>query len=308
MSLNFKGISCARCKSYLFPEDDVVYCPVCGAPHHRECYNALGHCAFEELHGTENEYSRVAEAEKQTEIEEKQPRAEDNTVKCEKCGERYDITEQRCPNCAKPNLKQLGGMGSFDFLGGVPADYDFGEGVTAEDAKKFVASNTYRYIPKFAVLNKKNKLSWNWLAFLCPSGWLLSRKMYKWGIVTAILNIIATCLSYPLSLRLYNMGFITNSSFSVQISEITARLPEIGIAVILMALTGTVLDVGLRLIFALFGDYIYKNHSIENIKKIKTESSDIIIDYRKKGGVNLSLFLLGYIVAQYGYLIVQYLL
>ena len=53
MSLNDKGSSCVRCHAYIFPEDDIVYCPICGAPHHRECYNTLGHCALEELHGTE---------------------------------------------------------------------------------------------------------------------------------------------------------------------------------------------------------------------------------------------------------------
>ena len=49
MSLNTEGVSCVRCHAYLFPEDDIVYCPVCGAPHHRECYNQLGHCALEEM-------------------------------------------------------------------------------------------------------------------------------------------------------------------------------------------------------------------------------------------------------------------
>ena len=32
MSLNTEGVSCVRCHAYLFPEDDIVYCPVCGAP------------------------------------------------------------------------------------------------------------------------------------------------------------------------------------------------------------------------------------------------------------------------------------
>ena len=61
MSLNTEGVTCVRCHAYLFPEDDVVYCPVCGAPHHRECYNELGHCALEEFHGTDKQYDRVAE-------------------------------------------------------------------------------------------------------------------------------------------------------------------------------------------------------------------------------------------------------
>ena len=47
---------CAFCKAILFDDDDVVYCPECGAPHHRECYNSLGHCARIELHGVADPY------------------------------------------------------------------------------------------------------------------------------------------------------------------------------------------------------------------------------------------------------------
>ena len=41
---------CAICGSYLFDDDDIVYCPECGAPHHRDCYNTVGHCGKEDMH------------------------------------------------------------------------------------------------------------------------------------------------------------------------------------------------------------------------------------------------------------------
>ena len=62
MSLNDQNQTCALCHAYLFAEDDVVYCPECGAPHHRECYNKLNKCALEELHGTENQYDKLKRA------------------------------------------------------------------------------------------------------------------------------------------------------------------------------------------------------------------------------------------------------
>ena len=52
MNNETERLKCSVCHAYLFDDDDTVYCPVCGAPHHRECYNGLGHCAFEEAHGT----------------------------------------------------------------------------------------------------------------------------------------------------------------------------------------------------------------------------------------------------------------
>ena len=63
MSLDTKNQKCAVCSAYLFDEDDVVYCPVCGAPHHRECYLSIGKCGLEEFHGTEKEYKKPEEPE-----------------------------------------------------------------------------------------------------------------------------------------------------------------------------------------------------------------------------------------------------
>ena len=45
-----KQDKCAYCHALLFEEDDVVYCPECGAPHHRDCYNQLGECANKANH------------------------------------------------------------------------------------------------------------------------------------------------------------------------------------------------------------------------------------------------------------------
>lgn len=303
MSLDIQGMSCVRCKSYLFSEDDVVYCPVCGAPHHRECYNALGHCALEELHGTSEEYSREAvlkahQDAQQTEEIKQEPEQKD-TVKCQMCGEVYDNTKGGCPKCGTPYMGRINGFAEFDFLGGVPADYDLGDGVTANDAKMFVAANTHRYIPKFAVLNKANKFSWNWMAFLFPTGWMLGRKMYKGGIITGVLTVVSTLLGYPLSLELYNMGF-GESAYGVQmIEELTEKIPEISVAVMGLAFLGLFVELGIRVVSAIMGDYLYKNYTVNTIKKIKSESEDITAEYRKKGGISMLLFLLGIMLMQY---------
>ncbi len=305
MSSEFKGKSCVRCKSYLFEEDDVVYCPDCGAPHHRDCYNALGHCALEALHGTDEEYSAVKDEPVAEEQEIKSKIGDTLVSRCEMCGEEYDPSLNRCPKCGAPDLKRINGYAEFDFLGGVPADYDLGEGVTAEEAKRFVGANTHRYIPKFAVLNKKNKFSWNWMAFFFPSGWLLSRKMYKDGIIAAVLTIMATALSYPLSLSLYNMGFDSSTQTANNINTLAEKLPEIGIAVLVLAVLGTFFDLAIRVVSALLGDYIYKNHTIATIKTINSQSEDKITDYRKKGGMSMLLFLVGVMLVQYGSVLIK---
>ena len=215
MSLNTEGVSCVRCHAYLFPEDDIVYCPVCGAPHHRECYNQLGHCALEEFHGTDRQYDKVKAREAEQNAAE-MPNTGENAeglITCQMCHEIYDFALNACPKCGAPNIAKAGGsFVNFDFWGGVPADYDIGDGITADEAKRFVAANTPRYIPKFAVLNAKNKLSWNWLAFLFPCGWMLSRKMYKNGIVAGLLTAISTLFYLPFMNAVNNLGFSANET------------------------------------------------------------------------------------------------
>lgn len=283
MSLNKQGCSCARCKAYLFSEDDVVYCPVCGAPHHRECYNAIGHCALEDFHGTSEEYSNKTEEH-------------ENSEKSEK-------TKNTNSNYSSQNFSF-----GFDFFGGVPNDYKLDENVTADDAKKFVIANTHRYIPKFAILNKKNKVSWNWAAFLFPCGWTLSRKMYKNGIISGLLLLASSMLAYPLNQAVYNLNFDEISGYSELFSKIYEMLPGINIAVIIFALLGVILELGIRIFSALFADYSYKGYTISSIKKIKEESDDIEFDYRKKGGINIFLLLFGEMALQFlGNLIINFI-
>lgn len=302
MSLNTEGVSCVRCHAYLFPEDDIVYCPVCGAPHHRECYNQLGHCALEEFHGTDRQYDKVKAREAEQNAAE-MPNTGENAeglITCQMCHEKYDFALNACPKCGAPNIAKAGGsFVNFDFLGGVPADYDIGGGITADEAKRFVAANTPRYIPKFAVLNAKNKLSWNWLAFLFPCGWMLSRKMYKNGVIAGLLTAISTLFYLPFMNAVSNLGFSANETQAQLMQNIYEHLPKMGAAVLAAMLVGFILNIAVRLLSALFGDYLYKQYAISSIKTIRAESEDMDYDYRKKGGVNIFLFLIGTMAVQY---------
>ena len=302
MSLNTEGVSCVRCHAYLFPEDDIVYCPVCGAPHHRECYNQLGHCALEEFHGTDRQYDKVKAREEEQAAAE-MPNTGENAeglITCQMCHEKYDFALNACPKCGAPNIAKAGGsFVNFDFLGGVPADYDIGDGITADEAKRFVAANTPRYIPKFAVLNAKNKISWNWLAFLFPCGWMLSRKMYKNGVIAGLLTVISSLFYLPFMNAVNNLGTTPGETQAQLMQSLYEHLPEMGTAVITALLAGFVLSIAVRILSALFGDYLYKQYAISSIKTIRAESEDMDYDYRKKGGVNIFLFLLGTMAVQY---------
>jgi predicted amidophosphoribosyltransferase len=49
--MKFENQVCPVCNNVFKDDDDVVVCPDCGTPHHRDCYKALGECKNKSLHG-----------------------------------------------------------------------------------------------------------------------------------------------------------------------------------------------------------------------------------------------------------------
>lgn len=296
MSLNVEDKQCQMCNAYLFEDDDVAFCPVCGAPHHRECYKSLGHCALEHLHGTEQQYSNSKKSEPENSDNNEQKEAEstsEGTVKCKMCETEYDSELPRCPECNAPNFSKMGGgYAVFDLLGGVPAETDLGEGVTADEAKKFVFANSYRYVPKFFDMRLGKKASWNWIAFLLPGPWMLSRKMYGIGILFSVLNLVGSLFTAILQ------GVIIRNVETGKSEEIIRFFLEdfsfqkYGSALIL-ALIGVFISLAVHLVSGIFGDYFYRNHTIAGVKEIKeTEDAEDDI-WRKKGGISIFAMILG---------------
>ena len=164
----YDGAKCPVCNSYLMKEDDIVVCPECGAPHHRDCWNYLGHCGCEELH-------KKGETWKPPKTE--QPRSDNpnenyrqgtsysnaqNTqgVICPVCHEKNPPNTLFCNRCGNPlmqqennqsyqspfgNMPPMSGFGfspvSIDPLGGLQADERI-EDVSAKDLAAVVGQNS----------------------------------------------------------------------------------------------------------------------------------------------------------------------
>ncbi len=279
MSFDNKKKSCVFCHAYLFEEDDVVYCPVCGAPHHRECYNKINRCALEEFHGTENQYDKLKAAE---------PKEEKNSEETKEA----DSSEEQYKS-------PFGGFAPIDFLGGVKGDTLIDEGVTATDAAKFVFSNTIRYIPKFTKLNPNNKVSWNFMAFFFPGSWMLSRKMYKIGILSCALEFLAVLLSIPFQTAMDAIYANNTAITSETATKLYEEMLKIDPLIMLAAFVASMGWMAFKILMGLFGDWIYKKHVVKSVREINSDSEDKDYDFRKRGGVNIFMFFIGIMAAQY---------
>lgn len=296
MALSVNGKTCPICHAYLFDEDEVVYCPICGAPHHKDCYLSVGHCGLEKFHGTEDEYSAQKEEIKsaQHQKDEDAPINEDLPQICPRCMKQLEKDANVCPYCGiplKPGFKVI----DIDLFGGVKKDEDIGEGVKAEDAARLIGVNTARYLPKFKRFKNGKKASFNWLAFLLPEGWFFARKMYKQGALVISLLCASSILEFPLA-KLAS-GVVTNNS--AEMAQFLAEKVMGGnIAVGLLAFVSLLISIATRIICGIFGDYFYYNSVLEKAKK--SQLADNKEEYMlKHGGINLFLTLVGVLIVSY---------
>lgn len=306
MGVSVEGQKCPVCHGYLFSDDDIVFCPVCGAPHHRDCYNSLGHCALEEKHGTPEEYKRPevsnensenSNSEEGAEKSERQNTDTENTIVCKNCGTQFSSRQPVCPNCGAINrpaaFVPFGVPLQFDPYGGVNPDEKL-EDVPAKEIAQFVAVNTPRYVPKFFRLRSKKRLSWNWAAFFFPNAWFFYRKMYYQGTFFFLLMLITGAMTASFNFILQKLPSEALKSTAAAQNYIIQHPEIIDRNILIIFGIGVLLSIAMRVVAALFGDWIYRGSvlsKMHNIKKQETEEPFLLI--QKRGGVNIFMGLFG---------------
>lgn len=179
---------CPVCSKPFEKGDDIVTCPECGTPHHRECYKDYGGCKNRSLHGTDFVYKRgenvsspkIERSFKYSPFLTELPVAEDEKNEYYK-PENAEGVENGEAEEKTTEIIEAGPETN------VPEEADEIDGVKTEDIVSVVAVNTIKFVPKF----KKNKLfNWNWSALFFGPYYLLFRKMYVQGAVFMAIEYI----------------------------------------------------------------------------------------------------------------------
>lgn len=302
MSLSVEGQKCPVCKAYLFDDEDIVFCPTCGAPHHRDCYMKLGHCALEELHGTPEQYDANKFAEEKKAAEEpKEESAGNAAYRCIRCGTELSENDMFCPVCRTPRMQQGAGFG-----GGAHINFGFNQtkwkgdtviedDVTLNDVAPLVAANIGRYSEKFIMLNKKHRSSWNWVAFLFPSAWSFYRKNYVSGVLFGILQVASALLTLPAQLLMRGGTLADSATWRDMLELLLANKSTMW-----LALAGALLGLAVSIFAGAFADYIYRGNCIEKAKKIKAAPDGERERLRYKlGGISPLWFLIALMAENY---------
>lgn len=307
MGITVEGQKCPVCGAYLFDTDDVVFCPECGAPHHRECYHKIGHCALADDHGTERQYQRPQSTEKQSAQSLDAKQAEPVEKDCPHCGSHFEGSGNICPYCGKP-ISRLESFGTqvitIDVMGGVSPE-DTIDDIPATEVRDYVVVNTPRYLPRFKQLNPTRKTSWNWAAFVFPQAWFFYRKVYFPGIFFFLLSLVTSAMLSSFNLLLANMPDEALRSYAAMGTYFVENLSTISPAILLIGTLGLLLNIGVRVFAALFGDWFYRSAALTRIRSIKEKKEDAEEDIplplrlRKGGSVNPALGMLGLFALQW---------
>ena len=273
----YENAACPVCGKAFAEGDDVVYCPECGTPHHRECMKQIGHCANEHLHAQGYNFF---ENHKSTHTE--------NIVEEAKARLREQKAAE-AENSADGNVPPSSPFGMFTvptFTTAFDADTDTVDGESIGDIATVVGNNVSRFVTVFKRQEtKKSKLSWNWGAFLFGPLYFLYRKMFKEGMLLLALNMAANYISSLLIQKMAPLTVAAINQYAETIQKTTPKMEELNafytqLATVadfkqyMLVNTASLLALALiSVIFAAFADYFYKRTVLGIIKSVTVQLS-----------------------------------
>ncbi len=310
---------CQVCKIDFKENDDIVVCPECGAPYHRDCYKLHGQCVYLDKHNTNFTYSRPTESK---------------SLECDK-----NVSEKKCLCCLKENSDDASFcvycgfplLPSKTLIHGVPFSSPFDplleldkdekiEDIKISEFAQYIKSNLFYYLPIFKSIHDKNKSRFNFCAFLFSGAWFLYRKLYKIGtVITAVLTLLMILSSFldfvyiPQILMpvLKNVGITSIYDITVNksstILEQVLLLPAAQQFCLVLPFLIKIVQLIIMLVSGFLANRIYFKNCCSKIRKIKVlckDNSQLLSEKMNHyGGTNFKIVVLLIIC----YMIIEYL-
>lgn len=326
--MDFTQYTCPVCNEQFKNGEDIVVCPECGTPHHRECYEKNGKCFFEDKHSSGFSFEEVnpsSTTEKNNDSFEDfnqvvvcpvcfHKNAKGAEV-CSRCGSKLDDSktesagQQNNPQNPNQNSNQnpnqnamppfefgASGMPGFDPLAGLDGKEELGDGINAGETAKFTGKNTQYFSFVFYRLRQINKSKFSFAAFIFSGIYFLYRKMYGIGILFSLIQIATNVLSTYILLT-PEWSSCVNGIADLSSAEIAGSPQNMG-GYLLMTMFAYLpfLLSGVRyiimLLSGLFANRWYYKHTMKKIKKIKdmnSEDSDDSLSKKLETGGGVNL-------------------
>lgn len=234
--LNYNNQTCDVCHKPFDKDSDIVVCPVCGTPHHRQCWNEIGHCVNESKHAEGFEWKEAPVA------------VPADSVKCAQCGTINPKDSLFCENCGK-SLSAAAEKSPLDisvpenvpsFMGvsreemNARVERELGgesDGVPYKDMAVYIGPSAQYYIFKFKRMQKDPKYKpFCWTACLFSPLYFLYRKMWKLAGISALVNFV---LNMPTTILMMSESGVIASSSPLLFSGINTVAAVCNVLVIL---------------------------------------------------------------------------
>lgn len=286
-NFRYTNQKCAVCGKIFTESDDIVVCPLCATPHHRECYKQNGECGNSDRHSE----GFIWAPEQSPEETQETPDIQTGTSNAQAS----ENVNQQIPPFAAPQYPpftpyQMPQAPNFNFpnpLSAFPPDLD--DGVSTADASVYLGPGNFSYLQKF-FLEKSGKRTFNVWAFLFGGLWFIYRKMYKLGAIFIALSLVISAipLFVPQYINLMNdldavteeysqMDTTADDALS-QVNEMYSKMWQtfkkypVGIAADLIC---SAASLALAIYLGFTANKKYKEHvilSIKDTKKIPSEN------------------------------------
>ena len=284
--MDFTKYNCPYCGQAFNDNDDVVVCPDCGTPHHRECWLKNGQCFRADKHGL-NEPIEVEF--KDIEAENISENTENNAQSASYMGNGFSSEN----NDKEPPQKIVQDI--MDKLHNNGQDEPLIENHKLSLFAAAIGKNQDYYLPRFMLIEKvKKAFSWNIAGFFVPLAWALYRKMYKlaaliFALYVAVFTITAVplitneeyinasqiCLEedpqYYVNILAYQSG-----SADVTLTANQAKLNEIMENIEIpsyLSIISYVVTLGVRIAMGIFGTFLYFKKLTKSISKAKEKAA-----------------------------------
>lgn len=277
--------SCPVCGKHFNENDDVVFCPECGTPHHRECYLSLGHCANEDKHAEGYSYAAAPGSSKTEQTEEKNGATEkggicpacgyengEGKLFCEQCGTQLGNSQQS-PYGQNPYSQNGVPQGVFapvsmeEIVSQIMPPDEKIDDIPAKDWAIYIGNSAPYYLYQFKKqdMPQKRGLSFTWSALIMPVLYFLYRRM--WGIA-AIAAVVFFGLNVPSA-----MAFLAESGY-IELGTSLATLNDIGYYCSLASILISVLC-------AFFAVTLFRKSAGKRIRKLRAKAASETEYYQK---------------------------
>jgi len=281
------GSKCIVCEKQFIKNDEIVVCPDCGTPYHRNCYFKEGKCINVELHEKNLSWKSLGAENSENESTE---------IKCSRCGQSNPQNGLFCDKCGNP-LNKISQDNAFP-QGNIPPFFNMRQnigdnsqnaskitdidGIKIKDYNDYIEKNQFYFIPQFIKMSKtKSKFSINLAAMIFPELYFFYRKMYVLGMIFYILRLL---IAIPSFIYLSRDGYLANTviadlfQFNISTMQLNTLLKA-----------SNFINYPIMFVSAVFSNWFYFEKLKKDINQIYSDNisdTDRELKIKAKGGVS----------------------